>query len=60
MGKKVLKVASFVLCVVILGLVFTPVASSSEGTCCPQEQSICVTPTENIMNYYWKGVGPCD
>jgi hypothetical protein len=29
------------------------------GTCCYQAGSICVTPTANIGNYYFKSEGAC-
>lgn len=29
------------------------------GTCCPQPQSICITPNGNVTDYYYKASGPC-
>ena len=29
------------------------------GTCCPEDDSVCVTPTWNIANHYGKESGSC-
>ena len=35
------------------------VKTPTNGTCCRQSDSICVTALQNIYNFYWKGDGPC-
>jgi hypothetical protein len=35
------------------------VKTPSTGTCCPQNFSVCITPSGNLYNYYYKSEGPC-
>jgi hypothetical protein len=64
MTKKTLKVIGLVIFAAVLISIFVvpvPVISKAPdtGTCCPQQNSICVTPTENILHYYYLESGPC-
>jgi len=63
MNKKALKVIGLVIFAAVLVSVFIipmPVISKAPdavSTCCPQQESICVTPTGNIDDYYGKPEG---
>lgn len=35
------------------------VKNPGSGTCCPQIEAVCITPSGNLASRYYKSEGPC-
>lgn len=70
--KTILRAASLAITLSAAPLAFSPaqgvsvndacaqtVKNPGTGTCCPQVNSVCITPTGNLWNMYYKSDGAC-
>jgi len=59
--KKILSI--LIISLMVLGVVMFVVDSlqsrPAAGTCCKEDESICIVGSHEIHNYYLKGVGSC-
>jgi hypothetical protein len=59
--KRLIALAAVVVVAALLpGEVEAVATCADNGTCCPEERSLCVwSPNDFLMNYYWHGPGSC-
>jgi hypothetical protein len=69
--KTILRAAALAVTLTAAPLAFTPsegvtandacaqVKMPTTGTCCPQWEATCITPSGNIERRYYKSEGPC-
>ena len=60
--RKILSI--LIISLIVLGTILFIVdnlqsSAPAAGTCCKEDESICVVGSQRIDNYYFKGVGSC-